>query len=190
MKPKIVIFASGSGTNALNLIRHFKANGIAETVAVFCNVPGAGVIEKAEAEDIPVYIFTKESLQSGESLRDRLLDLHAEWVVLAGFLWLIPSWMIRLYPDRIVNIHPALLPAYGGKGMYGDNVHKAVLANGEKTHGVTVHLVNEEYDKGRILAQEHFEISPGDTLETIAAKIHAIEYKIYPACLEKLFAES
>lgn len=185
----IVIFASGGGTNALNIIRHFKQKDTAKVVGVFCNVPGAGVIEKAEKEGVPVQVFTKEELRNGEGFDEKLQALKPDVIVLAGFLWLFPERLLKLFPNRVVNIHPALLPAYGGKGMYGDKVHSAVMANGERIHGVTVHVVNEEYDKGEILAQESFEILPGDSMDSILQKIHEIEYRIYPIAIENLLGK-
>jgi phosphoribosylglycinamide formyltransferase 1 len=186
MKKRILIFASGSGTNAENLIRHFHHSTLAEVVGIFCNVPNAGVIARAERLHVPVYLFDRNALKTAEGMDNALLDFKPDIIVLAGFLWLIPSWLVRLYPNRIVNIHPALLPAYGGKGMYGHKVHEAVIANKESKHGVTVHLVNEEYDKGQILMQESFEITPNDTVETVALKIHDIEYRIFPKVVEDL----
>lgn len=187
MKPgNIVIFASGSGTNALNLIRHFKNSDKARVVAVFCNKPEAGVIAKAEGEQVPVVMFSREDLLHEGRLDRELQRFQPDVIALAGFMWLFPERLVRRYKNRIVNIHPALLPAYGGKGMYGDRVHRAVLANGEKKHGVTVHLVNEQYDKGAILRQESFDVPAGATLDDIAARIHAIEYRIFPEAVEQL----
>lgn len=182
----LVIFASGSGTNAQNLIRHFKHHPLARVAAVFCNNPDAGVIEKAGHENVPVFLFDRKTMHEGELLDKELDKYHTDYIILSGFLWLFPSRLVQKYPGKIVNIHPALLPKFGGKGMYGDHVHRAVLAAGETEHGVTVHLVNEHYDEGKILLQEKFEVHPGDSLETISSKIHQIEYRIFPLAIEKL----
>lgn len=182
----IVVFASGSGSNALNLIRHFRQGERARVVAVFCNNPGAGVIAKARQEEVPVVLFNRSELNEAGRLDSELQHYRPDVIVLAGFLWLFPGRLISAYPDKIVNIHPALLPAYGGKGMYGNRVHEAVLANAEKKHGVTVHLVNEQYDKGAILRQESFDVPAGATLDDITARIHAIEYRIFPEAVEQL----
>ncbi len=182
----IVIFASGSGTNALNIIHHFKKGNLARVVAIFCNNPDAGVIEKAKKENIPVILFTKSELKDSPELDLKLQYFNPDMIALAGFLLLFPARWIQNYPNKILNIHPALLPNYGGKGMYGDNVHKAVLENKEKKHGVTVHLVNEDYDKGAIVIQESFDINPNETLETITKKIHEIEFRIFPIAIEKI----
>lgn len=185
----IVIFASGSGTNALNLIQYFKKGNLARVVAVFCNNPDAGVIQKAHSEQVPVHIFNKAQLKEAGDLDTHLSDYNPDCIALAGFLLLFPQRWVEKYEDKIVNIHPALLPKYGGKGMYGDNVHKAVLEAKEKTHGVTVHLVNEQYDKGKILLQESFEVENNDDLNSIAKKIHQIEFKIFPKAIENLLLE-
>lgn len=187
MKPgNIVIFASGSGTNALNLIRHFKNSDKARVVAVFCNKPEAGVIAKAEGEQVPVVMFSREDLLHEGRLDRELQRFQPDVIALAGFMWLFPERLVRRYKNRIVNIHPALLPAYGGKGMYGDRVHRAVLANGEKKHGVTVHLVNEHYDEGAVILQESFPVTESDNLDSISRKIHEIEYRIYPRAIEQV----
>ncbi len=185
----IVIFASGSGTNALNLIKYFNQGKLARVAAVFCNNPDAGVIQKANGEHIPVHIFSKIELNTGGKLDDILEDYQPDCIVLAGFLLLFPHRWVEKYENKIVNIHPALLPKYGGKGMYGDHVHKAVLEAKEKTHGVTVHLVNEQYDKGKILLQKSFEVEKDDDLNSIAKKIHQIEFEIFPKAIEKLLLE-
>jgi len=182
---KLVVFASGSGTNALNLIHHFKKGETARVVAVFCNNPNAGVIDKAKKENVPVIVFSKQDFQEN-NFDSTLSDCNPDLIVLAGFLLLFPQSLVAKYTNKIVNIHPAVLPKYGGRGMYGDHVHNAVLANGEKEHGVTVHLVNEEYDKGEIISQEAFKIEKNDTLESVAKKIHALEFEIYPKAIEKI----
>ncbi len=179
----IVIFASGSGTNALNLIRYFANHPEARVVAVFCNNPAAGVIQKAQAENIPVVLFSNEELASEKSVDEALLRYQPSVTVLAGFLRLFPSRLLAVC-NNIINIHPALLPKYGGKGMYGDRVHRAVIENNESAHGVTVHRVNEEYDKGEILIQKSIRVLPTDTPDSLANRIHALEYEILPKAVE------
>lgn len=182
----IVIFASGSGTNAENIIRYYSDCPKARVTAVFCNKPEAGVIARAKKWAVPVVFFTKENcLQEG--FLDEQLNLYKpDIIVLAGFLWLFPDRLVKMYNERILNIHPALLPAYGGKGMYGENIHRAVLQNRETAHGVTVHKVNEKYDEGEIVLQESFQIVPNETLDSLAEKIHQLEFAIYPKAISKI----
>ena len=180
----IVIFASGSGTNALNLIRYFANHSAARVVAVFCNNPAAGVIQKAQAENIPVVLFSNEELTLGNSVDEELQRYQPDVTVLAGFLRLFPARLITVCNNNVINIHPALLPKYGGKGMYGDRVHRAVIENKETEHGVTVHRVNEEYDKGEILLQKSIPVLHSDTPESLARRIHALEYEILPMAVE------
>lgn len=183
---RLVIFASGSGTNAENIIRHFQHSEKARVVAVFCNNPQAGVIERAARYEVPVVLFNREMFRSGEGFDLPLEKFHPDLIVLAGFLWLIPERLVEKYRGRMINIHPALLPAYGGKGMYGQHVHRAVLEAGDTEHGVTVHYVNEHFDDGEIILQEKFSIDNTDTPETVESKIHEIEFRIYPAAIEKI----
>lgn len=185
----ISVFASGSGTNAINLIEHFRNSDSVRVVAVFCNNANAGVIEKAARKKVQVVLFTKQDLYETDFVSNALKEYNTDIIALAGFLWLFPEKLVHEYTGRVVNIHPALLPAYGGKGMYGDHVHKAVLANKEKKHGVTVHLVNEEFDKGKIILQESFELTDADNLDSVKEKIHAIEYKIYPEAISLLLKD-
>lgn len=182
----IVIFASGSGSNAENIIRHFQKSDKARVVAVFCNNPKAGVIARAEKLHIPVQLFNRDEFKHGDGFDQALDGFKPHLIVLAGFLWLLPERLIKAYENRIVNIHPALLPKYGGKGMYGHHVHEAVLKAGEKEHGVTVHFVNEHFDAGEIILQEKFSLQDGDTLESTEKKIHEIEFRLYPLAIEKL----
>ncbi len=181
----IVIFASGSGSNALNLTRHFKHSERARVVAVFTDNPQAGVIEKAQQEGLPVMIFTRAELNSPGKLDDELASFSPDLILLAGFLRLFPQRWVERYAGRILNIHPALLPAYGGKGMYGDYVHRAVLAAGEKEHGVTVHYVNAQFDDGEILLQRSFTFKGGESLDEVREQIHRIEYDLYPEAAER-----
>ena len=181
---KIVVFASGTGSNALNLIKHFKQHTNARVTAVFCNNPQAGIIEKAQNEGVPVVMFTNEELQSGTAVDDALAQINPSVTVLAGFLRLFPSRLLNICNNNVINIHPALLPKYGGKGMYGNRVHQAVIENMETEHGVSVHRVNEEYDKGEIILQQRFSVQPSDTLETIVHRIHQLEYEMLPRAVE------
>lgn len=181
----IVIFASGSGSNALNLIRHFKHSERARVVAVFTDNPQAGVIEKAQREGLPVVIFTRTELNNHGKLDDELASFSPDLILLAGFLRLFPQRWVERYAGHILNIHPALLPAYGGKGMYGDHVHRAVLAAGEKEHGVTVHYVNAHFDEGEILLQRSFALNGRESLDEVSEQIHRIEYDLYPEAAER-----
>jgi phosphoribosylglycinamide formyltransferase-1 len=181
------IFASGEGTNAENLITYFKNDPRIKIKLVITNRDDAGVIKKAEAYKKTVQIISKEALnnytdQIIEFLRAEKIDL----IILAGFLLKIPEKLVKAFPDKIVNIHPALLPNYGGKGMYGMKVHEAVIANKDKESGISIHFVNEEYDKGRVILQEKCIIADDDTAQTLAAKIHELEYKHFPLAIEKL----
>ena len=144
---KIVLFASGNGSNAENIIKHFKNSSQGTVVAVFVNNPHAKVIERAQNQNVNTLVFTKEQLSSGFVL-EKLNEIQPDLIVLAGFLWMFPSNIINEYPNKVINIHPALLPKYGGKGMYGKFVHQAVLENNEKETGITIHFVNENYDEG------------------------------------------
>lgn len=181
---KIAILASGSGTNAENIIRYFQQKKSAEVVLVLCNKEGAGVFNRAEKLGVDTLLFDREDFYRSEKVLNVLRDTEADLIVLAGFLWLIPENLIAQYPNRIINIHPALLPKYGGKGMYGMNVHKAVHEAAEKETGITIHLVNEEYDKGEVLFQAKTALN-GENPEEIAAKIHQLEYAYFPEVIEE-----
>ena len=181
---KIAILASGSGSNAEKIIEHFTSSPVAKIELLLSNRADAYALKRAENLGVDSAAFTRDDLNSGrvtEILRERGVD----YVVLAGFLWLIPKDMAEEYSGRIVNIHPALLPKYGGRGMFGDNVHRAVIAAGEKESGITIHLVNDKYDDGDILFQARVEVAPDDTPETLAQKIHALEHKYFPSVIEK-----
>lgn len=186
-KINIAVFASGSGTNAEAIYQHFSKHTEINFKALFCNKPNAGVLSRAKEWDTETILFSKEEFYSPNSILDKLEYLKIDFIVLAGFLWLIPPVLIRNYENRIINIHPALLPNYGGKGMYGMNVHQSVINNQEKESGITIHLVNEEYDKGEILLQAKVNIEKKDTPETLASKIHQLEHKYFPKTLEEYF---
>lgn len=188
-KIKIAIFASGAGSNARNIIQYFKGNEKVEIVLLLSNKSDSGVPAISTEFDIQHCIFNKEEFYHSDKVVSILQAQEVEFVILAGFLWLIPPSLIQAFPEKIINIHPALLPKYGGKGMYGMNVHRAVKANSENFTGITIHLVNEEYDKGRILFQESIQISVDDEPEDIAVKIHELEYMHFPAVIEKYIWE-
>lgn len=182
---KIVIFASGSGTNAENIIKHFRSTNTATVVSVFTNNPNAKVIERAKNFEIPTEIFSKEDLFSGKVLQ-KILTIAPDLIVLAGFLLKLPESIVESYPNTIINIHPALLPKYGGKGMYGMNVHRAIVENKEKETGITIHYVNENYDEGNIIFQKRVTVLVTDTAEVVAEKIHELEQKYFPSVIEDL----
>ncbi|MDR1552370.1 MAG: phosphoribosylglycinamide formyltransferase [Prevotellaceae bacterium] len=182
----IAIFASGAGSNAENIIKYFENNENGKVKTLLCNVQNAYVVTRADNLDIPCIIFSRDDFYISNRIIDRLLHDEIDLIVLAGFLWLVPEKIIRLYNNRIINIHPALLPDYGGKGMYGDNVHKAVIADCKKESGITVHYVNETYDEGDIIFQAKCEITASDTAETLAQKVHALEYEHYPKVIESV----
>ncbi|MBP6758540.1 MAG: phosphoribosylglycinamide formyltransferase [Flavobacterium sp.] len=182
---KIVIFASGSGTNAENIIKHFKNTNIGTVVSVFTNNPKAYVIERAKNLQVPTEIFTKEELVEGKVLQ-KLNTIQPDLIVLAGFLLKFPENIVAEYPDKIINVHPALLPKYGGKGMYGMHVHKAIVENKEKETGITIHYVNENYDEGNIIFQKKVAVLITDTPEVVAEKIHALEQQYFPFIVEEV----
>jgi phosphoribosylglycinamide formyltransferase 1 len=186
---KIVIFASGSGTNAENIIKHFINKDCGTIISVFTNNPEAKVIERAKNLHVPTAIFSKEELHEGKVLQ-KINDLKPDWIVLAGFLLKLPENITKQYPDKIINIHPALLPKYGGKGMYGMNVHRAVVENQEKETGITVHFVNENYDEGNIIFQKRVVVLAADTPEVVAKKIHELEQRYFPRVIEDLLTSN
>jgi phosphoribosylglycinamide formyltransferase-1 len=185
----IVIFASGNGTNAQRIIEFSKSGKSAFVVsAVFCNNPNAYVIHRAKQLDVPSILFNQSQFagDGSDSVMANLAALDPDLIVLAGFLWLVPRKIVETYPDRIINIHPALLPKYGGKGMYGDRVHQAVLDHQEPESGITVHYVSEKYDDGDIVAQYKCAVDPSDTVETLASKIHLLEHEWFPKVIDDL----
>jgi phosphoribosylglycinamide formyltransferase 1 len=181
----IVLFASGSGTNVENIILYFNQNPIAKVVSVFCNNPNAKVIERAMKHHVPVVVFAKEDFKNNLVL-DKLNKYQPHLIVLAGFLLQFPTSIIEKYPNQIINIHPALLPKYGGKGMYGMNVHTAVLENKETETGITIHHVNEHYDEGNIIFQQSIKIEDCETPEQIAKRIHELERQHFPIVIEQI----
>jgi phosphoribosylglycinamide formyltransferase-1 len=186
---KIAIFASGSGTNAENIIRYFSQNKQAEISLVLANKPDAYVLKRAEKLGVPSFYFPNSFFKNDKEVAAFLANYKIDFLVLAGFLLKIPAGLSERFAHRIINIHPALLPKYGGKGMYGMRVHEAVIANKEKESGISIHYVNENYDEGEIIFQAKTTISKEDTAENLAKKIHQLEYKYYPKviaqCIEK-----
>ncbi|WP_207535564.1 phosphoribosylglycinamide formyltransferase [Desertivirga arenae] len=186
MKKRIAIFASGSGSNAQKIMEHFKKHNEAEVAIVLTNNPDAYVLQRADNFEIPTHVFDRYEFYKTNSVVNLLKSLEIDIIVLAGFLWLVPENLLKAFPNKIINIHPALLPKYGGKGMYGDNVHKAVLANGEEESGITIHFVNEHFDEGEIIHQSRFKIEKGDDLEMIKFKGQQLEHTHFPKVVESL----
>lgn len=186
MKKRIAIFASGSGSNAQKIMEHFKYSDSAEVALVLSNNPDAYVLQRADNFEIPTHVFDKHDFYQTDEIVNLLKRLEIDLVVLAGFLWLVPESLLKAFPNKIINIHPALLPKFGGKGMYGDRVHKAVLEAGEEEHGITIHFVNENFDEGEIIHQARFRIEPGDTIEIIKFNGQQLEHTHYPKTIENL----
>lgn len=182
---RLVIFASGSGSNAENIIQYFRQEGGAVVERIYTPNPQAGVIGRCERLGVPHTLFSREAWKSGHVCR-QLVAEQPDLIVLAGFMWLVPSEVIAAFPNRIVNIHPALLPKFGGKGMYGDHVHKAVSEAGETETGITIHYVNERYDEGQIIFQQRIPIAPHENPDSIAKKVHELEYRWYPEVLKEI----
>jgi len=181
---RIAIFASGGGSNAEQIIRYFADHEQIAVNLIVSNKQKAGVLNRAKNYGIPALVIRKSQLKSGEELLGALERYGITHVVLAGFLLLIPAYLIAAYKDKILNIHPSLLPKYGGKGMYGEHVHKAVKANQEPFSGMTIHLVNQEYDKGEILFQKTVDLNKNDTSEAIARKVLSLEHSYYSKVIE------
>ncbi len=184
---RTAILASGSGTNAQRLMEHFTGHPAVEMALVGCDRPKAGVVQRAWDMGVPCYLFQNNELVNGTVQRE-LEHAGIDLVLLAGFMRLLPPALVRAWPDRILNIHPSLLPKYGGQGMYGERVHQAVLAAGEKESGITIHLVNERYDEGQVLFQAKCPVLPTDDIRSIAERIHGLEHAHYPAVVENFAA--
>lgn len=182
---RLAIFASGSGTNAQKIIDRFRAHPRITVALVVCNKPGAGVLGIAAGEGIETLLIERERFFRGDAYLPELHARHIDWIILAGFLWKVPSALIAAYPARMLNIHPALLPKYGGKGMYGHFVHEAVVAARERQSGITIHLVDEQYDHGASLFQATCDLSPSETPGSLALKIQALEHRYFPEVIEK-----
>jgi phosphoribosylglycinamide formyltransferase 1 len=181
---RIAVFASGSGTNAQNIIEYFADNQYIDVSCILSNKPTAFVVTRARNLGIEATVFNREQFYDSTRVVDYLKDKHIDLVVLAGFLWLVPPLLINNFP--VINIHPALLPKYGGKNMYGDYVHQAVLQNKEKVSGITIHYVNEKYDDGAIIFQTTCPVEMSDSVDSLANKVHQLEYKYYPMIIEKV----
>lgn len=181
---RIAIFASGKGTNAEKIIESCRDN----IALIVSGNPDAGVIGVAQKHEIPFIIINRNKFYNSEELISSLKNYRVDFIILAGFLWMIPPYMIRHFENRIINIHPALLPKFGGKGMYGMNVHKAVIDAGEKESGITIHYVNENYDEGKIIFQAKCKITPGDTPETLSQKVQKLEHQHYPSIIKSIIA--
>lgn len=186
MKQRIAILASGSGTNAEAIMRQFCEHTSIEVSLILSNKSDAFVLERAKEFDVPTHVFDKDTFRNTTEIVDLLKVQNISLVVLAGFLWLIPEQLVEAFPNQIINIHPALLPKHGGKGMYGMRVHEAVKEAGEKESGITIHYVNEQYDEGQIIHQAKCQISPEDSPKDIAQKIHQLEHEYFPKIIEEL----
>ena len=184
-KFRIAVFASGNGTNAEQIFNYFKDHNDIEVALLLGNKPNAYVLERAKRHNVKSVVFNREEFLEGKKIRTVLKDAGITHIVLAGFLWLIPEYMLADYPDRIINIHPALLPKYGGKGMYGSKVHEAVKASGDLETGITIHLIDHRYDEGKILFQGRCSVSGSHTPEEIATCVHKLEHEHYPPVIEK-----
>ena len=183
---RIAIFASGTGSNAARIIEYFKNHEKTGIALVVCNNASAGVLQIAAHENIPTLLIEKEQFFRGDGYVPFLKSHHIDFIVLAGFLWKIPSAILAAYPNSIINIHPALLPKYGGKGMYGLNVHSAVLSAGDKVSGITIHYVDEHYDNGDVIFQETCDVLPSDTPASLAERIHKLEHQHFPRIIDQV----
>ena len=186
---RIVIFASGSGTNAENLIKFFHNRENASVIQVLTNNPHAKVIDRCNKLKTSCLSFNRTAFYKTDHVLDILKNTNPDLIVLAGFLWKFPETILNAFPNKVINVHPALLPKYGGKGMYGMHVHEAVVTNKEKETGITIHYVNEHYDKGAIIFQAKCDVLPTDTAEDVAKKVHQLEYRYFPEVIEKVLFE-
>ncbi len=186
MKKRIAIFASGSGSNAQKIMEHFKYSNEVEVALVLSNNSDAYVLQRADNFEIPSHVFDRHDFYQTDEIVNLLKRLEIDLVVLAGFLWLVPDNLLKAFPNKIINIHPSLLPRHGGKGMYGDRVHKAVLEAGDEEHGITIHFVNENFDEGEIIYQARFRVEPADTMEELKFNGQQLEHLHYPKVIENL----
>ncbi|HSI68789.1 MAG TPA: phosphoribosylglycinamide formyltransferase [Gillisia sp.] len=186
---KIVIFASGTGTNAENIIKHFQDTGTAEVIAVFSNNKTAPVLKKAHNLGVKALHFDREAFYETNEMKNVLKDLNPDLIVLAGFLWLFPNKILRKFPNKVINLHPALLPKFGGKGMFGDAVHNAVINNKETETGITIHFVNDKYDEGKTIFQATIPVDVNMTPTQLAGRIHELEYKHFPRVIEDMLSQ-
>ena len=183
---RIVVFASGSGTNAENLIKYFNESPIGSVVLVLTNNPQAKVLDRCKILKVSALSFNRIAIYERQDVLDILKAAQPDLIVLAGFLWKFPENILHQFPNKVINIHPALLPKYGGKGMYGNFVHEAVVANKEVETGITIHYVNKHYDEGAVIFQAKCDVTPSDTSETVASKIHELEMEHFPKVVEKI----
>ena len=182
----IVIFASGNGSNAERIIQYFKKNEVVNISLILTNKPEASVLKRAEKLEVPTLIFNRDTFYKTDLIVNILKERNTDLVVLAGFLWLIPDNLLKAYPGQIVNLHPALLPKYGGKGMYGQRVHEAIIDAKEKESGITIHYVNEKYDEGQVIFQAKVVVTESDTPNSLAENIHKLEHQHFPEVIEEL----
>jgi phosphoribosylglycinamide formyltransferase-1 len=182
----IAIFASGSGTNAEQIILHFKESNIGKVKLLLSNKSNAYALVRAEKHGVLTYVFSREEFYNTDKIINLLLKEEIDLVVLAGFLWLVPVNLIKAFPNKMINIHPALLPKYGGKGMYGMYVHQAVIDSGDSESGISIHYVNEKYDEGTIIFQARCKVTKEDSPESLAQRIHQLEYEYFPKVIEEL----
>lgn len=182
---KLAIFASGNGTNAQRISEYFATSNTIQVECIIYNRKDAYVAERAKRLDIPAIYFSRDDFYTNGQVLRYLKEHGIDWIILAGFLWLVPTEILNAFPNHIINIHPALLPKYGGKGMYGEHVHHAVIANHEHESGITIHIVDNQYDKGTTLFQAKCKLTPEDTPDTLAAKIHELEQTYFPVIIEK-----
>jgi len=186
LKKRIAIFASGSGSNAQKIMEHFKRSNDVEVSLILTNNSDAFVLQRADNFEIPSHIFGKKEFYESDKIVNLIKNLNIDLIVLAGFLWLVPQNLLKSFPNKIINIHPALLPKYGGKGMYGDRVHLAVLESKEPESGITIHFVNSEFDEGEIIHQSKFKIDKGDDLKMVKFKVQQLEHQHFPKVIESL----
>jgi phosphoribosylglycinamide formyltransferase-1 len=183
---QIAIFASGAGSNAARIIDHFRHHPTIHIALIVCNKPGAGVLDTAAREGIPQLLIGKEPFFQGDAYVKQLREKKIDYIVLAGFLWKIPQALVQAYPGSIINLHPALLPKFGGKGMYGRFVHEAVIAAAEPETGITIHYVDEHYDHGQPIFQARVTVEKDDTPDTLAKKVHLLEYEHFPRVIQEV----
>ena len=182
---RLAILGSGNGTNAQQISEYFASRNDVQVACIIYNVKDAYIAQRARNLGIEARYFGRKDFYESTAVLDYLHEKQADWVILAGFLWLVPQNMLDAYPQRIINIHPALLPKYGGKGMYGHHVHEAVVAAGEHESGITIHIVDENYDRGTLLEQARCNVTPDDTPDTLAAKIHLLEKEYFPRVIDR-----
>ena len=189
-KHKIAILVSGTGTNAINIIEYFEKNSVAEVVLVISNKTDALAVEKAQNKGVKTVVFNNESFKKNGVVLDYLMSQSVDFIVLAGFLIKISNDIIHAYPNKIVNLHPSLLPKYGGKGMYGKRVHRAVIEAQESESGISIHFVNKEYDEGAIIFQAKVNVEKGDSIEVLTKKIQQLEHRFFPKVIEQVISKS